>query len=65
MTPPNHPRIEAAIEPFAAARDLLMSIPGISRIVAEVFIAETGADMSVFPTAGIGVVVRAFRPDPT
>jgi transposase len=28
-----------------------MSIPGISRIVAEVFIAETGADMSVFPTA--------------
>ena len=29
-----------------------MSIPGISRITAEVFIAETGADMSVFPTAG-------------
>ncbi len=28
-----------------------MSIPGISRIVAEVFIAETGGDMSVFPTA--------------
>jgi transposase len=45
-------RIEAAMEPFASARDLLMSIPGISRISAEVFIAETGADMSVFPTAG-------------
>lgn len=45
-------RIEAAMEPFAPARDLLMSIPGISRITAEVFIAETGADMSVFPTAG-------------
>jgi transposase len=44
-------RIEAAMEPFLAARELLMSIPGISRIVAEVFIAETGADMSVFPTA--------------
>jgi transposase len=29
-----------------------MSIPGVSRIVAEVFLAETGADMSVFPTAG-------------
>lgn len=29
-----------------------MSIPGFSRIVAEVFLAETGADMSVFPTAG-------------
>jgi transposase len=45
-------RIGAAMEPFAAARELLMSVPGISRIVAEVFIAETGADMSVFPTAG-------------
>lgn len=29
-----------------------MSIPGFSRIVAEVFIAETGGDMSQFPTAG-------------
>lgn len=45
-------RIEAAMGPFAAARELLVSIPGISRITAEVFIAETGADMSVFPTAG-------------
>lgn len=45
-------RIEAAIEPFLPARELLMSIPGFSRIVAEVFIAETGGDMSVFPTAG-------------
>jgi transposase len=45
-------RIEEAMKPFGPARDLLMSIPGISRIVAEVFIAETGADMSVFPSAG-------------
>lgn len=45
-------RIEAAMEPFHAARDLLVSIPGFSRIVAEVFIAETGGDMSVFPSAG-------------
>ena len=45
-------RIEAAMVPFSAARDLLISIPGFSRIVAEVFIAETGADMSVFPSAG-------------
>ena len=44
-------RIEEAISPFQAARELLMSIPGFSRIVADVFIAETGADMSVFPTA--------------
>jgi len=45
-------RIEDAMEPFRPARDLLISIPGFSRIVAEVFIAETGADMGVFPTAG-------------
>ncbi|HOB49820.1 MAG TPA: IS110 family transposase, partial [Mycobacterium sp.] len=45
-------RIEAAMEPFRTARDLLISIPGFSRIVAEVFIAETGGDMSVFPSAG-------------
>ncbi|MGA9360637.1 MAG: transposase, partial [Mycobacterium sp.] len=44
-------RIEEAIAPFRAARELLMSIPGWSQIVADVFIAETGADMSVFPTA--------------
>src|SRR5512132_623966 len=44
-------RIEEAIAPFRCARELLMSIPGWSQIVADVFIAETGADMSVFPTA--------------
>jgi transposase len=44
-------RIEEAIKPFRPIRELLMSIPGFSRIVADVFIAETGADMSVFPTA--------------
>ena len=45
-------RIEEAIAPFQAARELLISIPGWSHVVADVFIAETGADMSVFPTAG-------------
>lgn len=45
-------QIEAAVEPFSAARELLMSMPGISRVTAEVFTAETGADMGVFPTAG-------------
>jgi len=44
-------RIEEAIAPFRPARELLMSIPGWSAIVANVFIAETGADMTVFPTA--------------
>jgi len=45
-------RIEVVIEPFRGARDLIVSIPGISVLVADVIIAETGADMSRFPTAG-------------
>lgn len=45
-------RIEEAMQPFAAARELLCSIPGVSTTIAEVFVAETGADMNVFPTAG-------------
>ncbi len=45
-------RIEVVIEPFRGARDLMSSIPGISVGVADVIIAETGADMSRFPTAG-------------
>ena len=44
-------RIEEAIAPFRSVRELLISIPGWSQIIANVFIAETGADMSVFPTA--------------
>lgn len=44
-------RIETLIAPFAAARQALVTIPGISQTVADVIIAETGADMSVFPTA--------------
>lgn len=45
-------RIEEAIAPFRLARELLISIPGFSTTVAEIFIAETGADMTVFATAG-------------
>ncbi len=45
-------RIEVMIERFRGARDLIVSVPGISVLVADVIIAETGADMSRFPTAG-------------
>jgi len=45
-------RIEVVMEPFRFARDLIVTIPGISTGVADVIIAETGADMSRFPTAG-------------
>jgi transposase len=45
-------RIEVVIEPFRAFCDLIGTIPGVGARTAEVIVAETGADMSVFPTAG-------------
>ena len=44
-------RIEVVIEPFRGARDLIVTIPGISTLVADVIIAETGGDMGQFATA--------------
>ena len=44
--------IDALSPSLAAARDRLCSIPGWSTTVAEVFLAETGDDMTAFPTAG-------------
>jgi transposase len=43
--------IEQRIAPFAHARDLLMTIPGVKQRSAEVLIAEIGVEMSAFPTA--------------
>lgn len=45
-------RIEEAMAPFRAARDFLTTIPGVSTTVADVLVAETGADMSRFETPG-------------
>lgn len=45
-------RIEQQIAPFEPAVQLLRTIPGVERRSAEVIIAETGGDMSRFPTAG-------------
>ncbi|MFJ9382099.1 IS110 family transposase [Streptomyces sp. NPDC101455] len=44
-------RIEEAMAPFRPALDLLDTIPGINRATAEVIIAETGGDMTRFPSA--------------
>jgi len=41
-----------ALAPISQAADLLKTIPGISDVTAHVLIAEIGADMSRFPTAG-------------
>lgn len=43
-------RIEEMVEPFRGFLDLICTIPGISTAVAEVVVAETGGDLSVFPT---------------
>ena len=40
------------MRPYAAARTLLEQIPGFDRLVIDTVIAETGADMARFPTAG-------------
>ncbi|KAA0973438.1 IS110 family transposase [Paeniglutamicibacter gangotriensis] len=45
-------RIDEAMEPFRAAREFLTTIPGVSILVADVIVAETGADMSTFETPG-------------
>jgi len=44
-------RIEVVIEPFRSFCNLICTVPGIGVRCAEVIAAETGADMSVFPTA--------------
>src|SRR5437870_4756572 len=44
-------QIEAVLRPFAAVVARLDTIPGISRRVAEVVVAEIGTDMTAFPSA--------------
>jgi len=55
-------RIEEMAAPFAAAVAQLDEIPGISRVAAHVIIAETGLDMSRFPTAAHLVSWARFAP---
>jgi transposase len=45
-------RIEQQMHPFQTTLDRLQTIPGVGQHTAEVIIAETGADMTRFPTAG-------------
>lgn len=44
-------RIDAGMEPFRGFHTLICTIPGVSTLVADVVVAETGGDMSRFPTA--------------
>lgn len=43
--------IDTEVAPFRHVMDLLVTLPGVSQRTAQVIIAETGADMAVFPTA--------------
>ena len=45
-------KIDQLMDPFAEARELLCTIPGVGQRIANVIVAETGADMDRFPTAG-------------
>ena len=45
-------QIERVLAPFGDAAERLTSIPGVSRLAAEVIVAEIGVDMTRFPTAG-------------
>ena len=45
-------RIDEAMDPFRVAREFLATIPGVSVLVADVIVAETGADMGTFETPG-------------
>ena len=46
------PEVDALVEPFRTAVQLLTTIPGIDELSACVILAEIGRDMSRFPTAG-------------
>jgi transposase len=44
--------VDANVEPFRVAIEMLGTIPGVSTLSAEVIISEIGTEMSRFPTAG-------------
>jgi transposase len=44
--------VEANLVPFRTAVELVSTIPGVSRLSAEVIVSEIGLDMTRFPTVG-------------
>jgi transposase len=45
-------QIGLRLEPMKPAVDVLIGVPGVSQINAEVILAETGGDMAIFPSPG-------------
>jgi transposase len=44
-------QVTAALAPFRAARDLMLTMPGVSHTTAAVLVAEIGDDVHAFPSA--------------
>jgi len=44
--------VDGNVEPFRAAIEMLISIPGVSNLAAQILVSEIGIDMSRFETAG-------------
>ncbi|HEV2917786.1 MAG TPA: transposase, partial [Actinomycetota bacterium] len=55
-------KLQELIAPFARAVDRLDEIPGVGQTAAQLLIAEIGADMTRFPTAGHLVSWAKFAP---
>lgn len=45
-------QIDTRMQPYEAERELLIPVPGFDRLVIDTVIAETGADMTRFPSPG-------------
>src|SRR3984893_18453648 len=50
--PRSDKEVEANVEPFRTAIQILSTVPGISQLSAEVIVAEIGIDMGRFPSQG-------------
>jgi transposase len=48
----SYQQVDVLLRSHYRVLDLVMTIPGVARRVAEVIVAEVGLDMSVLPTAG-------------
>jgi transposase len=55
-------KLQELIAPFVAAVERLDEIPGVGQLAAQLLIAEIGADMTRFPTAGQLVSWARFAP---
>jgi transposase len=58
-------QVDVLLRPVMDVVELVMTIPGVGRRVAEVLVAEVGLDMNAFPTPGISPPGLASAPATT